>query len=317
VLKSVAVILQEPVAAFEYGVVCEVFGVDRTDEGVPPMELRVCGIEPGKPLNFTTGAQIVPTYGLDACADADLVAIPAGRLAADYPDEVLEVLRAADRRGAYILSVCTGAFVLAAAGLLDGKSATTHWKYGAQMAELFPQVRVNTDVLYVQEDNIITSAGTAAGIDASLHLIRTEHGPVAANKIARRMVVPPHRDGGQRQFVKEPVPECDADGFGQVLGWMLSNLDADIAISDMAAKAHMSPRTFARRFRDEVGTSPLRWLTEQRVLAAQGLLESSDHGIEEIARQVGFGSATLLRHHFSTAVGITPTAFRSRFGCVG
>jgi len=317
VLKSVAVILQEPVAAFEYGVVCEVFGVDRTDEGVPPMELRVCGIEPGKPLNFTTGAQIVPTYGLDACADADLVAIPAGRLAADYPDEVLEVLRAADRRGAYILSVCTGAFVLAAAGLLDGKSATTHWKYGAQMAELFPEVRVNTDVLYVQEGNIITSAGTAAGIDASLHLIRTEHGPVAANKIARRMVVPPHRDGGQRQFVKEPVPECDSDGFGQVLGWMLSNLDADIAISDMAAKAHMSPRTFARRFRDEVGTSPLRWLTEQRVLAAQGLLESSDHGIEEIARQVGFGSATLLRHHFSTAVGITPTAFRSRFGCVG
>lgn len=316
-LKSVAVILQEPVAAFEYGVVCEVFGVDRTDEGVPPMELRVCGIEPGKPLNFTTGAQIVPTYGLDACADADLVAIPAGRLAADYPDEVLEVLRAADRRGAYILSVCTGAFVLAAAGLLDGKSATTHWKYGAQMTELFPEVRVNTDVLYVQEGNIITSAGTAAGIDASLHLIRTEHGPVAANKIARRMVVPPHRDGGQRQFVKEPVPECDSDGFGQVLGWMLSNLDADIAISDMAAKAHMSPRTFARRFRDEVGTSPLRWLTEQRVLAAQGLLESSDHGIEEIARQVGFGSATLLRHHFSTAVGITPTAFRSRFGCVG
>lgn len=316
-LKSVAVILQEPVAAFEYGVVCEVFGVDRTDEGVPPMELRVCGIEPGKPLNFTTGAQIVPTHGLDACADADLVAIPAGRLAADYPDEVLEVLRAADRRGAYILSVCTGAFVLAAAGLLDGKSATTHWKYGAQMAELFPEVRVNTDVLYVQEGNIITSAGTAAGIDASLHLIRTEHGPVAANKIARRMVVPPHRDGGQRQFVKEPVPECDSDGFGQVLGWMLSNLDADIAISDMAARAHMSPRTFARRFRDEVGTSPLRWLTEQRVLAAQGLLESSDHGIEEIARQVGFGSATLLRHHFSTAVGITPTAFRSRFGCVG
>ena len=316
-LRTVAAIVLPGVAPFELGVVCEVFGVDRTDEGVPPMELRVCGIEPGKPLNFTTGAQIVPTYGLDACADADLVAIPAGRLAADYPDEVLEVLRAADRRGAYILSVCTGAFVLAAAGLLDGKSATTHWKYGAQMAELFPEVRVNTDVLYVQEGNIITSAGTAAGIDASLHLIRTEHGPVAANKIARRMVVPPHRDGGQRQFVKEPVPECDSDGFGQVLGWMLSNLDADIAISDMAAKAHMSPRTFARRFRDEVGTSPLRWLTEQRVLAAQGLLESSDHGIEEIARQVGFGSATLLRHHFSTAVGITPTAFRSRFGCVG
>ena len=315
-LKSVAVILQEPVAAFEYGVVCEVFGVDRTDEGVPKIDLRVCGIEPGKPLNFTTGAQIVPQYGLEACADADLVAIPAGRVSADYPEAVLDVLRAADKRGAYILSVCTGAFVVAAAGLLNGRSATTHWKYGAAMRGLFPEVDVNTDVLYVQEDNIITSAGTAAGIDASLHLVRTELGPTVANKIARRMVVPPHREGGQRQFVKEPVPECDTDGFGQVLGWMLSNLDTDIAISDMAAKANMSPRTFARRFRDEVGTSPLRWLTEQRVLAAQGLLESSNQGIEEIARRVGFGSATLLRHHFTTAVGITPTAFRSRFSCV-
>ncbi|HEY9316015.1 helix-turn-helix domain-containing protein [Williamsia sp.] len=316
-LQSVAVILQEPVAAFEYGVVCEVFGVDRTDEGVPRIDLRVCGIEPGTPLNFTTGAQIVPQYGLEACADADLVAIPAGRVSADYPEVVLDVLRAADKRGAYILSVCTGAFVVAAAGLLSGRSATTHWRYGAAMSELFPDVEVNTDVLYVQEGNIITSAGTAAGIDASLHLVRTELGPTVANKIARRMVVPPHREGGQRQFVKEPVPDCDNDGFGQVLGWMLSNLDADIAISDMAAKANMSPRTFARRFRDEVGTSPLRWLTEQRVLAAQGLLESSSHGIEEIARRVGFGSSTLLRHHFSTAVGITPTAFRSRFGCVG
>jgi transcriptional regulator GlxA family with amidase domain len=233
----------------------------------------------------------------------------------DFPEEVLDVLRAADARGAYILSVCTGSFVVAAAGLLAGKSASTHWKYGREMAELFPDVAVNTDVLYVQEGNIITSAGTAAGIDASLHLVRTEHGPTIANKIARRMVVPPQREGGQRQFVKAPVPVCDEDGFGRVLNWMLRNLEQDISIADMATKAHMSPRTFARRFADEVGTSPLRWLTEQRVLAAQSLLETTDLGIEEVARQVGFSSATLLRHHFSAIVGITPTAFRVRFGC--
>lgn len=314
-LRSVAVILQEPVAAFEYGVVSEVFGVDRTDEGVPKFDYRVCGIEPGKPLNFTTGAQVIPQYGLEACADVDLVAIPAGQIRSDYPEAVLDVLRAADARGAYILSVCTGSFIVAAAGLLQGRSASTHWKYGKEMSELFPDVDVNTDVLYVQEGNIITSAGTAAGIDASLHLVRTEHGPTIANKIARRMVVPPQREGGQRQFVKAPVPECDEDGFGRVLNWMLRNLKQDISIADMATKAHMSPRTFARRFADEVGTSPLRWLTEQRVLAAQSLLETTDLGIEEVARQVGFSSATLLRHHFSAIVGITPTAFRVRFGC--
>jgi transcriptional regulator GlxA family with amidase domain len=313
-LRSVAVILQEPVAAFEYGVVCEVFGVDRTDEGVPRFDFRVCGINPGAPLNFTTGAQVIPQYGLDACADADLIAIPAGQVRSDFNEEVLDVLRAADARGAYILSVCTGSFVVAAAGLLDGLSASTHWRYGKEMSELFPHVQVNTDVLYVEEGNIITSAGTAAGIDASLHLVRKEHGPTIANKIARRMVVPPQREGGQRQFVKAPVPVCDTDGFGEVLGWMLQNLSADIAIADLATRAHMSSRTFARRFADEVGTSPLRWLTEQRVLAAQSLLETTDLGIEEVARQVGFSSATLLRHHFAAIVGITPTAFRTRFG---
>lgn len=314
-LRSVAVVLQEPVAAFEYGVICEVFGVDRTDEGVPRFDLRVCAMEPGKPMRFTTGAQIIPEYGLDACADADLIAIPAGQVRTDFPAEILDVLRAADNRGAYILSVCSGAFVVAAAGLLDGRSASTHWKHGQEMSEMFPSVQVNTDVLYVEEGNIITSAGTAAGIDASLHLVRKEHGPTVANKIARRMVVPPQREGGQRQFVKAPVPECDTDGFGAVLTWMLQNLESDIAIADLAGRAHMSSRTFARRFADEVGTSPLRWLTEQRVLAAQSLLETTDLGIEEVARQVGFSSATLLRHHFASIVGITPTAFRTRFGC--
>lgn len=314
-LKTVAVIVQEPVALFEYGVIHEVFGLDRTDDGVPAFDLLICSPTPGVPLDSGSGASVIAPHPLSKALDADLVAIPGGRTDVDPPVEVLDTLREAARRGARLLSVCSGAFALAATGLLDGKRCTTHWRHGALLAERFPDVRVDTDVLFVDEYPVITSAGTAAGIDACLYVVREEHGPVVANAIARRMVVPPHRDGGQRQFVAAPVPKCSDDGFGAILAWMVENLDADIAVDDLARRAHMSSRTFARRFVDEVGTTPHRWLTEQRVAHARTLLESTDIGIEQVAAQVGFGSATLLRHHFTAAVGLSPTAYRRRFGC--
>ncbi|WP_299568980.1 helix-turn-helix domain-containing protein [uncultured Williamsia sp.] len=314
-LKTVAVIVQEPVALFEYGVIHEVFGLDRTDDGVPAFDLLICSPTPGVPLDSGSGASVIAPHPLSKALDADLVAIPGGRTDVDPPVEVLDTLREAARRGARLLSVCSGAFALAATGLLDGKRCTTHWRHGALLAERFPDVRVDTDVLFVDEYPVITSAGTAAGIDACLYVVREEHGPVVANAIARRMVVPPHRDGGQRQFVAAPVPKCSDDGFGAILAWMVENLDADIAVDDLARRAHMSSRTFARRFVDEVGTTPHRWLTEQRVAHARTLLESTDIGIEQVAAQVGFGSATLLRHHFTAAVGLSPSAYRRRFGC--
>lgn len=314
-LKTIAVIVQEPVALFEYGVIHEVFGLDRTDDGVPAFDLLICSPTPGVPLDSGNGASVIAPHPLSAALDADLVAIPGGRTDIDPPVEVLDTLREAARRGARLLSVCSGAFALAATGLLDGKRCTTHWRHGDLLTERFPAVEVDTDVLFVDEFPVITSAGTAAGIDACLYVVREEHGPVVANAIARRMVVPPHRDGGQRQFVAAPVPKCSDDGFGAILAWMVENLDADIAVDDLARRAHMSPRTFARRFVDEVGTTPHKWLTEQRVAHARTLLESTEIGIEQVAAQVGFGSATLLRHHFTSSVGLSPTAYRRRFGC--
>lgn len=314
-LKTVAVIVQEPVALFEYGVIHEVFGLDRTDDGVPAFDLLICSPTPGVPLASGNGASVIAPHPLSAALDADLVAIPGGRTDIDPPVDVLDTLREVVARGGRLLSVCSGAFTIAATGLLDGKRCTTHWRHGELLAERFPAVRVDTDVLFADEYPIITSAGTAAGIDACLYVVREEHGPVVANAIARRMVVPPHRDGGQRQFVAAPVPRCSDDGFGAILAWMVENLDADIAVDDLARRAHMSSRTFARRFVDEVGTTPHKWLTEQRVAHARTLLESTEIGIEQVAGQVGFGSATLLRHHFTSAVGLSPTAYRRRFGC--
>ncbi|GAB93595.1 putative AraC family transcriptional regulator [Gordonia rhizosphera NBRC 16068] len=314
VLRTVAVILYREVALFEFGVVNEVFGIDRTDDGVPPFEFLICSPEPGVPLSIGNGAFVIPPHSLDDAVRADLVAVPGGDTDPDvFPPEVLDTLRAVVERGGRVLTVCTGAFAAGAAGLLDGRRCTTHWRYGAKIARLFPKAIVNTDVLFVDDGPITTSAGTAAGIDASLHLVRQEYGPDVANRIARRMVVAPHRDGGQRQFVEAPVPACDSDGFATMLGWMIEHLDQDIAVDDLAARMHMSTRTFARRFVEEVGVSPHKWLTEQRVLHARRLLESTALPVDEVAGKVGFASSTLLRHHFNAAVGVTPTVYRRRF----
>ena len=312
-LSTIAVVVQEPVAAFELGVLCEVFGIDRTDDGVPAFDFRVCASRPSEVIRSTSGIGIVATHGLDAAREADLVAVPAGSVDGPFEPEILQVLRETVERGGRILSVCSGAFTLAAAGLLDGRACTTHWRYAARLAEVCPGADVDLDVLYVEDGPIVTSAGTAAGIDACLHLVRTELGSEVATRIARRMVVPPHRAGGQRQFVETPVPEQPCDSLQDVLDAVLEHLDGDHTVASLARRAAMSERTFARRFSAEVGTTPHQWLTSQRVLRARHLLETTSLDVERIARESGFATAAVLRHHFQRQVGVAPLTYRRTF----
>jgi AraC family transcriptional activator FtrA len=313
-LSRVAVLLIDELAPFEFGVTCEVFGIDRTEDGVPKFEFRVCGERPGEPLATTIpGVSLTPQFGLDAIEDADLVAVPAMSIRDEYPPAAIEALQVAAERGATLLSVCSGAFLLGAAGLLDDRRCTTHWKHIAEFRERFPAAKVDPDVLFVDEGSLITSAGTAAGIDACLHLVRREVGSAAATAIARRMVVPPQRDGGQRQFVELPIPECSGDSLQPVLAWMLDHLAEEHTVSKLARHAQMSERTFARRFVAETGTTPHKWLSMQRILHARTLLEETELGIEEIARECGFGTAALLRHHFHRVVGVSPHDYRRTF----
>lgn len=311
-LKSVAVVVFDGVAPFELGVLCETFALDRSDDGLPTFDFQICAATPGA-VSTSGGFDVLVKHGLEATEDADLVAVPAMPRAAAPPPEVLKVVQRAYERGARVMSVCTGAFVLGAAGLLDGRRCTTHWRYAAELADRFPEAKVDPNVLYVEDGSVITSAGTAAGIDACLHVVREEFGADVASRFARRMVVPPHRDGGQAQFIDQPVPSCDADTLSPLLNWMLAHLDTDLSVDRLAARAAMSPRTFARRFRAETGTTPHQWLVGQRLLAAQRMLEAGDAPIEEIAQRSGFGNAATLRHHFSRARGTTPQQYRRSF----
>ena len=301
----------ERVAMFELAVPCEVFGLDRSYLHDPWYEHVVCTAHPG-PKDADNGVRILVEHGLEALDDADTVVIP-GWDDSGYPDEVLDALRRADARGARLLSVCTGAFLLAAAGLLDGKRATTHWMQAERLATEFPSVCVDPKVLYVEEGRIMTSAGTAAGIDLCLHVLRLDLGADVANAVARRMVVPPHRDGGQAQFVQAPVPCCDDDPITEVLVWAQEHLDEPLSVEQLARRANQSPRTFARRFRAATGTTPLQWLLGQRILLAQRLLETTDDAVELIATRCGFGSAATLRLHFQRVVAASPLAYRRAF----
>ncbi len=311
-LKKVALIAIPGVAPFEFGVVCEVFGIDRSDTGGPAFELVIATADPG-PVTTSLGYDMHIMTGLDAVGDADLIAVPAHKLE-QIDERYLAVIRDAVARGAWVLSVCSGAFALAQAGVLDGRRATTHWMHTDRLAAQFPTIEVDPDVLFVEDGKVVTSAGTAAGIDAALHIVRKEHGAAATNVIARRMVVPPQRDGGQSQYIEAPIAECKSDSFAHVTQWMLENLSEDLTVDQLARKALMSSRTFARRFRADMGTTPAAWLNRQRIIRAQHLLEATDYGLETIAQDTGFGTAAVMRHHFVRVLQVSPMAYRRAFG---
>lgn len=314
-MHTVALVVFDRFPPFEMAVPCEVFGVDRSDDGVPPYRLIVCAAEEG-PLRAKAGFSVAAHYGLSGLEEADTVVVPAWRdVGEDPPGPLLEALQKAHRRGARVVSLCTGAFVLAHAGLLDGRRATTHWRHAQALAERFPAVDVDPSVLYVDEGWVLTAAGTASGIDLCLHLVRLDHGAEAANAVARRMVVAPHRDGGQAQYVGVPVPTGPSEGpLARTLEWACANLDGPLDVARMAAHARMSERTFARRFPEATGTTPSRWLLEQRLLAARRWLETSDEPVERVARECGLGTGATMRLHFKRSVGVSPSAYRRAFG---
>jgi transcriptional regulator GlxA family with amidase domain len=257
---------------------------------------------------------ITVANGLEALEQADLVVVLPYARRETVPEEAVAALRAAHERGAWIMSICTGAFALGQAGLLDGRRATTHWMHTGDLARRYPAAEIDPAALYVEDGRVLTSAGTAAGIDAGLHLIRREVGADVAANIARRMVMPPHREGGQAQYIERPLPETDAESLGELLDWMNQNLDVEQTVDSLAARALMSPRTFARRFRAETGTTPAAWLTQQRLQRARELLETTDLPVDRIAETVGFGGAAVLRHHFARSMSTTPQAYRRQFG---
>jgi transcriptional regulator GlxA family with amidase domain len=257
---------------------------------------------------------VLVEHGLDRLASADLVVVPAWpTLDAPIDPDLLEALRSAARRGARVISVCSGAFALAQAGLLDGRRAATHWQFAELLSRHYPRVDVQHDVLYVEDGPFLTSAGAAAGIDACLHVVRREHGATTANAVARRMVVPAHRAGGQAQYVEMPVPAPAQAGLAHVLDWAAAHLDEPLRVDDLAGRASMSGRTFARRFRAQAGTTPKRWLLDQRLQLAERLLESTDLTVDAVAHRCGFGSPDTLRHHFARRRGISPAAHRLAF----
>ena len=310
----VAAIAFDGISPFHLSVPCVVFGEDRSDVGVPNFDFRVCSIEPG-PLATTAGFSIAATHGLDALADADTIIVPTWRDPHEQPpDALLDALRTAHARGSLLVGLCLGAFVLGAAGLLDGRPATTHWAWAGDFARRFPKVKVDPQVLYVDDGDILTSAGTAAGLDCCLHVVRKLCGVESANYVARRLVVPPHRQGGQAQYVQQPMPrDMRGNRLSALLDWVNSTLDTPHSLDSLAQRSAMSRRTFTRHFKAATGTTVGAWLLAQRLARAQQLLESTDESVEAIAASAGFGSAASLRQHFADAFRTTPTAWRREF----
>lgn len=309
-MASVALAVADGTPLFELATACEVFGVDR-GLADPWYDFTICG-EDGAEVGGWLRAGI--RHGLQALADADTVIVPSCRDAAEPPPAALvDAVRAAHRAGARVASLCTGAFVLAEAGLLDGRRATTHWAHTALLQDRYSAVRVDADVLYVDEGRVLTSAGKAAGMDLCLHLVRTDHGTAVANALARSLVVPPHRPGGQAQFIPAAVAHGRNHVLADLLPWALERLEQPLTVRDLARQAGMSARNLARHFTAVTGTSPLRWLLTQRVRRAQELLENSDLSVEQIASRTGMGTATTLRRHFSHQLGVSPETYRRTF----
>ncbi|MET3806826.1 transcriptional regulator GlxA family with amidase domain [Nakamurella sp. UYEF19] len=309
----VVVPLTAHVPIFEVAVACEVFGRPRRDFPVPWYEVVLCRGENG-PVRTAEGLLLGEAPGLEELAKADTVIVPACvDLQGDPPPDLLEALRLAHARGARIASICTGAFTLAAAGLLDGRRATTHWMHGAELTRRWPNVLLDPNVLYTQDGQIFTSAGECAGLDLCLSLIRLDHGARFANALARRMVLPAHRDGGQAQYIDQPLHTGESTDLSPVLAWARSQLHRPLTLDDLAGGAAMSQRTFVRHFRARTGTTPLQWLMHERVSRAQELLETTDDTIERIATQCGFGSVQTLRTHFTRVARISPSRYRQSF----
>lgn len=298
---------------FEAAVPCEAFGIDRPDLATPWYQFSVLGVGPG-PVAMAAGFVLADTGNPDVLARADTLVIPAcASIHEEPPQQLVDIVRAAYQRGTRILSICSGAFVLAAAGVLDGKRATTHWMHAGELARRYPAVRVDPSVLYIDDNNVITSAGTAAGIDACLHAVRCDHGAAVAAELARRLVTPPHRDGGQAQFHRLSAATVSDDWLARLLDWVSSNLHKPLVTADLASCAQVSVRTLERRFAATLNMSPLQWLLAQRVRQAQQLLETTDLSVDWIASQCGFGTPASLRAHFARTVGVSPTAYRRSF----
>ncbi len=309
-MPSVAVAVADGTPLFELAAACEVFGVDR-GLADPWYDFMICG-DDGAEVGGWLRAGI--RHGLEALAEADTVIVPSCRDAAEPPPAALvDAVDAAHRAGARVASLCTGAFVLAEAGLLDGRRATTHWAHTALLQDRYPAVRVDADVLYIDEGRVLTSAGKAAGMDLCLHLVRTDHGTAVANALARSLVVPPHRPGGQAQFIPAAVAHGRNHVLADLLPWALERLEQPLTVRDLARQAGMSSRNLARHFNAVTGTSPLRWLLTHRVRRAQELLENSDLSVEQIASRTGTGTATTLRRHFSHQLGVSPETYRRTF----
>lgn len=306
-------IVYDGLCTFEFGIAAEVFGLPRPEMGEDWYDFTTAAISPG-PMRANGGLRVTADAGIDALEDADTIVVPGWRgIDQPVPPALIDALRRAHDRGARLASICSGAFVLAATGLLDGRRATTHWRYAQALAAAYPVVTVDATVLYVDDAPIFTSAGSAAGIDLLLHLVRLDHGPAKANMVAKRLVMAPHRQGGQAQFVERPVARTHEGRLAPLLDQMRADPGREHRIADLAAAAGMSERTFVRRFADATGATPGEWLADLRVDTAKQMLEEGRRSIKEVALAAGFGSVETLRHHFRRRVGVSPGDYRARF----
>ncbi len=312
-----AVAIYDGLLGFEYSIAAEIFGLTRPELGVPWYDFRPSRVEPGG-LRTSHGLHIEPSGNLATLEAADIVLIPGWRRSLERPPEpFLEALQRADERGARLVSICTGAFVLAHAGLLEDRRTTTHWLHAETLRQQFPQLRVETDALYIHDGRVSTSAGSAAGLDLCLAIVRQDFGIAVANKVARRMVAPVHRDGGQSQYAELVCPLREDDGFGTVLENLLDSIDQPLSVDQLAQQSGFALRTFQRRFRELTGLSPHRWVSQQRVAKARELLETTDYSVEQVASRCGLGSAANLRKHLARHLNTTPRAYRSAFRAAG
>ena len=315
---SVVVLAYDGLCTFEFGVAVEIFGLPRPEMGESWYRFAVAGVDEGE-LRATGGIRILADGDLSLLECADLILVPGWRgIDAAVPDALCDALRRASARGCQLLSICSGVFVLAATGLLNGRKATTHWRYIEALKTRYPAIDVVEDVLYQDEGDILTSAGSAAGIDLCLHVVRRDYGMEAANRVARRLVIPPHRDGSQTQQLSRPVAQLrESQRLGQLFDFLHQHLALAHTVDSLARRVGMSQRTFLRRFQDATGTTPTRWLLNERLLRAKDYLENSKLSIDSIAEQTGFGQAATLRHHFRQHYALSPARYRKQFARAG